>query len=157
MQSLRNVYTSYGMKISTFFEKKNGRWGWSCPVPQATKTSRFYFRKQCVKINIFHILVRKSITTWVSEIPIVRFLIECYRNTSYLSPMYCNFWEKWVSQRNEKCYVERTFLVCSRRAAIVWAIHRYLIDWFLTACNLKLPQWCNLKFRLSVFSCRGFL
>ena len=39
---------------------------------------------------------KKSITTWVSEIPVqYRFLrMLPIRNISYLSPMWCNFWEK---------------------------------------------------------------
>ena len=52
-------------------------WIWS-EMFQGTQKSQFYFSrdhccevtvKKCAKINIFHVLSHKSITTWVSEIP----------------------------------------------------------------------------------------
>ena len=55
---------------------------------QGTQKSQFYFQQmplswsyseKCAKINILHVLNQKSITTWVSEIP-VQLLgsLECY-------------------------------------------------------------------------------
>ena len=52
--------------------------------------------KICAKINIFHVLSHKSITTWVNEIPVQYFFLGMLpiRNIFYLSPMCCNFWKK---------------------------------------------------------------
>ena len=48
----------------------------------------------------FHCFEPQSITTWVSETPVavIMFLgMLPERNLSYLSPMCCNFWEKYIN------------------------------------------------------------
>ena len=45
----------------------------------SVETMVWSYCKQCVKINIFHVLIHKSITTWVSEIPVQQLgSLECY-------------------------------------------------------------------------------
>ena len=60
------------------------------------------YSKKFAKINIFHVLSHKSITTWVSEIiyssAVIRFVGTLpIRNISYLWPMCYNFWEKCIN------------------------------------------------------------
>ena len=96
--------------ICVFLKKENNfgqniQWIW-LEMFQGTQRSQFYFRRDhgC-KVTLEylwksicgHVLIHKSIATWVSEIP-VRFLrMLPIRNMSYLSPMCCHFWEKYTN------------------------------------------------------------
>ena len=99
-QKIKQLWTKYPMdlvrnvprnsKITVLLQQRPLLWSYS---------------EKCAKINIFHVLSHKSITTWVSEFPVQRFP-GMLRNISYLLPMCCSFWEKCInSQKTGRCAV----------------------------------------------------
>ena len=78
--------------------------GWLEIIQWAQKLHFYFSRDHGFEVKVkncfFHVLIHKSITTWVGGnlSALIRYLrILNIRNISYLSPMCCKLWEKYIN------------------------------------------------------------